>query len=340
MEFWGQPTDIEQTAHAIYNASFGGTIPTQLIAWAGTKGFTAKPISGSVGAIKNAIDRGIPPIIMVRITGKIFHYLVVIGYSEGDAVIVCLDYAGRRRLIEYLELERFWMPAKYEMILVTRGTATSEFELGVAAEDAGHIPKAVDHYRKAIALDARHVDARFGLGNCLKKLGRPDEARKTYEDALELAPSDPKLLNNLADLILKRSNDADRAEVLAGRAVDILTQQRTRIRKKLILAQDSRRRKSLQSQERMVELRLAYTLGTLGQARFRNGKHALAAASWEASLRHFPLTRPDSRARRMLDLGRANRKLGMNSIARESLRKALGEARDPKLRAEIEAEIR
>ena len=47
-----------------------------------------------------------------------------------------------------------------------------------------------------------------------------------------------------------------------------------------------------------------------------------------------------TRARSLLDLGRANRKLGMGSIAHKWLRKALGEARDPKLLAEIEAEIR
>lgn len=336
MEFWGESADVEQIARAVYDSGRGGTLPSVLLLHAQKLGFSAEAKRGSIGAIKNQIDKGILPIIEVRIREGLFHYFVVVGYSDREETVICLDYDGSRRLIGYSELEEHWAPTNHEMILVGLGTAQQEFDLGAVAERNGKWEEAVARYRKAVEREPRHVEARIGLGNCLRRMDRPGDALAAYEEALRLAPEDAAALNNFADLLLETDRDATRSEEMADRAVDRLQDDVTHTREELAKELREGERRLLVRELRFRELKLAYALGTLGEARFRNGRNELAAAAWKSSLDLFPLTHPDSRARRMWDLSRAHRALGMDASARDWRRQALDIARDPALRARIE----
>lgn len=322
MAFWGRPADVDRTSLALGVAERGGTLAPDLVRRAQEEGFAVTLKSGSLGAVKNAIDRGTPPILVVRPRPGLFHYLVVAGYGDRDDVIVCLHYGARRRIVGYSELEECWAPAGHEMILMTPATAESEFELAAAAERNGRWEEGILHYGAAVRLDPGHVLSRLGLGNCLRALGKRGEARRAYEEALAVAPADPATLNNLADLLLEPGGYPLQAEEMAARAADAF-------------GEEFRRTPRPES-----EFRLACALGTLGAARFANGKPGPAAEAWKSSLEHLPAEPPDPRARRMLDLARAGRARNQEDEAREWLRKALETARDPALRAAIEAEVK
>jgi len=88
------------------------------------------------------------------------------------------------------------------------------------------------------------------------------------------------------------------------------------------------------------ELDLADALGTLGQALAFADRPVPAIAAWTAALDHYPLTESDARARRLLEIGLAQRRISMPADAKRTLERALAEAKDARLRERIEAALK
>jgi thioredoxin-like negative regulator of GroEL len=339
LDHHGRRIDVEVLALDIFDARRGGTIPHNMVRRASREGFDAEARRGSIGALKEAVESGVPPIIEIEVEEGAHHYFVVVGYNEERRVVICLDYNGTKRVIGYDRLEERWKPVDHMMILVRRGAAEQAVELGGKLYNAGRYKEAAKRFRRAIEIRPDHAGAHVGLGNCLRALGKNGEARAAYEKALEHAPYDAMALNNLADLLLETEQEPGKAEEMASRAVDSFRASLERTRREAVKEANPRHRKLLRREERRQQIRLAFALDTLAKARSANGHHVLAAAAWQASLDHLPLDFHDHRARRMYRLGLANRAMGMGSVARDWLRKALEEARDEDLRARIEEEL-
>jgi tetratricopeptide (TPR) repeat protein len=78
--------------------------------------------------------------------------------------------------------------------------------------------KAIDAYRKAIAVDAKHVEAYDALGVALAQSGRLADAEITLRQAVALAPDRARALNNLG-YVLMLSGKTDEAVVTLKAAV-------------------------------------------------------------------------------------------------------------------------
>src|SRR5262245_5155517 len=116
MNYWGKPASIEELSYFARKPDLAGIPFTQIPELVRLKGFKATFVEGSVGRIKNAVDRGVPPIINVRAGGGVFHAFVVIGYSDREQMIVCEEYRDAKRLISYEEVEEIWQPAGHTML--------------------------------------------------------------------------------------------------------------------------------------------------------------------------------------------------------------------------------
>jgi len=68
--------------------------------------------------------------------------------------------------------------------------ANYQFNLGTGLAGAGKnfLNDAIQAYRTAIALDARHLDARLCLAKALIRQGQAESAQGTLEDLLAIAP--------------------------------------------------------------------------------------------------------------------------------------------------------
>lgn len=301
MAYWGRPVAVELASRHLQSAERRGTLPPELVEFAQQQGFAAEPQRGSIAALKDLLEKGRPPILTVRVRPGVYHHLVAFAYSDIARSVACPDYGGRWRLIPYEELEERWAAVDHSMIVLTPADARSEFELGSAEERNGRWKEALHHFRRAAAADPGHAGARLGMGNSLRALGRMEEARAAYEEALRAAPEDPGALNNLADLMLSTVGAASEAARLAVRAVAALRGDRG---------------------SEAATVRLAYALGTLGEARFREQHPAEAEAAWKESLDLLPAPYADARVRRMLDLARATGAQGRTDEAREWTRRA------------------
>lgn len=98
------------------------------------------------------------------------------------------------------------------------GTADDDVRRGRAAEAAGRRGDALSAYRRAVAADPRHAEARRRLGRLLHRLGRAEEAAHELEVLVALAPDDAKAHNTLG-IALAAAGRRDEARARLERAV-------------------------------------------------------------------------------------------------------------------------
>lgn len=84
-----------------------------------------------------------------------------------------------------------------------REAAEIRHDLGVQAQQAGHMQEALAEYRKSLELDPEYPEAHNAIGVLLHlAFGRPDEAREHYQKALEVRPTYSEAKVNLANVHL------------------------------------------------------------------------------------------------------------------------------------------
>ena len=318
----------------------GGIYSSDVPLLARPHGLKAAFSEGAVGRLRAAIDREVPPIIMVASGGSQFHFFVVSGYNDRERVIVAEDYDGLKRLIGYDELEEIWSPAG-RLLLEMEPSKADDFHRQAANLEMEGLPKeAAALYRKALEIDPDHYEARTGLGNCLLAQGKAEEALAEYRRARESNGADPRILNNLANVLLELRRDLPEAEAAAEKAV-VEFERLWRAAKEEVERETQPSMRLLKGRDLpRLERDLGHGLGTLGQARAAAGKHVPAIAAWKASYDHLPLTAQDSRAKRLYEIALSSRALGMPAEARVSLEAALREAQDPALRQKIETALK
>ena len=340
MNYWGRAAEVHEISPLVRDAEARGTLPSRLAPLARQRGFKTALVEGSVARLRKAVDRGVPPLVMIESGGGDFHYFVVSGYNDREQQVVCEEHGDAKRLISYERMEALWEKAGRVMLEIEPTTAEADFRAGADRESKGLFAEALFLYRRALQADPEHYEARAGAGNCLLALGRLEEALEEYARARQADPDDPRVLNNTAHLLLQLRRDAAEAERLAERAVARFEEDFRGAREALSRETRPARRTALERELSWKERDLAYALGTLGQARSAGGKPALAIAAWKASCDHLPLTDADVRARRLHEIGLAYRAQEMPAEARRHLEKALREARDPALRAKIEESLK
>lgn len=339
MNYWGKSATLEELSFFGRTPNLNGMLSTQVPVLARQKGFRANFLEGSVGRIKNAIDRGVPPIIGVESGGGHYHCFVVIGYNDREQAVVCEEYQDSKRVISYEEIELLWQPAGHLMLELEISRADALFSDGTSLEAKGRYEEAAELYRKALLADPTCYEARVGLGNCLLFRHKLEEALGEYKLAFESNSADPKVCNNLANVYLELKRDLPEAERLAGLAVDRYDAALQRVRASVEREPEPTVRALRQKELHDAEMDLADALGTLGQARAANNHHDLAIAAWQAARDHYPLTEFDVRARRLLEIAVSCRALNMPGEAHRNLEAALREAHDPDLRASIESAL-
>jgi len=339
MSYYGKHASIEELSFYARKPDMAGIPFTQIPELVRLKGFKCTFVEGSVGRIKNAIDRGVPPIVNVRSNGGVFHAFVVIGYSDRERMVICEEYRDAKRLISYEEMEEIWEPAGHTMLELEVSRAEALFAEGAVMESRGRFADAASLYKKALEIDATFYEARVGLGNCLLYQHKLEEALVEYKLAYDVNASDPKVCNNLANIYLELKRELPEAEKLAEKAVEKFEAAQRHARTSMEQEPQLAVRAIRQSELKDAEMDLADALGTLGQTRAANAHHDLAIAAWKAARDHYPLTEFDVRAKRSYEIALSCRALNMPAEARRHLDVALREAKDPDLRARIEAAI-
>lgn len=95
-------------------------------------------------------------------------------------------------------------------IVLESANFRSELGLGVVAERQKKWNTAAAHYRRALDLDPKSVEAARGLGRSMSELGDKSAARIAFGRAIEIDPESAEARNDFG-VFLYRSDDLDRA---------------------------------------------------------------------------------------------------------------------------------
>src|SRR5262245_35921181 len=93
------------------------------------------------------------------------------------------------------------------------------YDLGVALQDPGDLPSAVEHYSEELTVHPNHLRARFNLAVIYHDQQKYSTAKENYTLLLAYNPNHARSLVNLAD-IAEAEGDLGQAQRLLLRAVE------------------------------------------------------------------------------------------------------------------------
>jgi tetratricopeptide (TPR) repeat protein len=147
--------------------------------------------------------------------------------------------------------------------------------------------EAVAHYRQALQIEPRYLDARFNLGVALSGLGRYEEAIAEYRQALILQPDFMLAHNNLGD-VFSQQGRLDEAIVQYRSALDIQPDFVLALNGLAeVLGRRGRPNEAVSQYQKVLKIfpdhvealkSLAWLLATCSDGAVRNGRQALELA--------------------------------------------------------------
>src|SRR5215470_19058492 len=110
---------------------------------------------------------------------------------------------------------RLWLSMLSWAMLLGLGACVSvqvtPYDLGVALQDRGDLPAAIDHYKEELAIHPNHLRARFNLAVIYHDQHKYSAAKEHYYLVLAYYPHHARSLVNLAD-IAEAEGDLDLAQ--------------------------------------------------------------------------------------------------------------------------------
>jgi cellulose synthase operon protein C len=127
------------------------------------------------------------------------------------ALAVAGPAAGVRAEILLIMTEAFRAEGKLsELIALLEAEKGQDFQrlamMGALYEETGDVDKAIATYRKALALDGKHIDTRLRLVHLLQTAGELDTAIKEYEALIKAAPGNPDFVFELCETLIQRGD--------------------------------------------------------------------------------------------------------------------------------------
>jgi tetratricopeptide (TPR) repeat protein len=90
-----------------------------------------------------------------------------------------------------------------ELAVLEDGSAAQLTALGNEALMQSRFETAIEHYRRALGVDKQSFEARFNLALAYQQLGKADDAKHWYEEALKVSHDHPEVLCNLGFLAFR-----------------------------------------------------------------------------------------------------------------------------------------
>ena len=166
----------------------------------------------------------------------------------------------------------------------------THFNLAKALAAGGDLHSAAQHYRQALRLRPDFLKPRLGLANCLLAQDKFDTAIDQYRFAAEIAPQDPLVLCNLGHA-LTRAGRADQASQVLHQAVNLAPDlPQAHYNYAIALTGENRHHQALTQYQQCLKLQPhhARAENNLGTLLAQLGRHDDAAAHFRRALQLDP----------------------------------------------------
>lgn len=172
--------------------------------------------------------------------------------------------------------------------------------LGALYEETGDPKSAIASYRRALAINPKHIDVRLKLVRILQSQGELDLAIAEYEGLIRAAPNNPQFVFDQCDALLQRGDKARAQKLLAELEARAQSDEEILTRLADYYGRVGENEKSLRVLTKLTQVASndAGHLADLGDRHFQNGNKALALQTWNRIL-----TAVQPRARALATLG-------------------------------------
>ena len=179
-----------------------------------------KQAEAAFQALLQANDpRGLPGVMESKVAQSQWDQAIQIAQSQLKQSPDRADYRLALAKI-YFRAGKYADSASQYQMLIDKNPKVSELyvRLGEAKENGQDMNGAIDAFKKAKELDSANYLPVLELALLYNRVGRDEEARKTYEDVIKLQPDNVEALNNLAYIKADNGVDLDQALAYAQRA--------------------------------------------------------------------------------------------------------------------------
>lgn len=202
----------DELAPQTYLPGRRGSLQLELIAAARRHQRIPYVLDPSAEALFAELDAG-HPVLVLQDLGvgplHVWHYAVVVGYASQPQSIVLRSGTTERLSMPYADFVESWRKSKQWAVVVLGSDAlpaTAQparyVESVVPLEELGDVAVARDAYTTALRRWPDDLLALFGLATTQYRLGDLANSAAAYERLLKLAPGNPIVLNNLAEVML------------------------------------------------------------------------------------------------------------------------------------------
>ncbi|HEY4117512.1 MAG TPA: HEAT repeat domain-containing protein [Byssovorax sp.] len=240
------------------------------------------------------------------------------------ALAVAGGAAGVRSEILLIMTDAFRAEGKLpELIALLEQEHGADFQrlamMGSLYEEVGDVDKALATYKKALAIDGKHIDTRLRLVHLLQTAGDLDGAIREYEALIHASPNNPDFVFELCETLIQRGD--------RPKALKLLTELESRARDADVLAAVADFYERVEEKDRAMRVlqKLAQTGGgdpshviDLGDRYFQAGDKKKALETWARIKSMVP-----SRARAAATLGEVYLDHDMATEALASMREAV-----------------
>jgi ABC-type bacteriocin/lantibiotic exporter with double-glycine peptidase domain len=122
ISFWGRSANIDDITAKVYLPALRGTLPMDMERFARESGFDTSSSSGTLADLKENIGKGVPLICMLDLGFGLYrqpHYVTVVGFDDGNALIIEHDGIKPNRLVAYDTFNHSWARTGYWMLVIS-----------------------------------------------------------------------------------------------------------------------------------------------------------------------------------------------------------------------------
>ena len=158
--------------------------------------------------------------------------------------------------------------------------------LGALYEETGDGTKAIDTYKKALALNPRHIDIRLRMIRLLQANGELDKAIAEYEGLIKAAPNNPTFVFEQCEALMQRGDRTRSLKLLGELETRAASDEEILARVADFYQRIGENEKALKVLQRLAQISSSDPghLVDLGDHYFTAGNQALAVQTWRRIL--------------------------------------------------------
>jgi len=121
LQFYGVLVDQHTIASEVYLSQLKGTLTLDMLTYPARVGLKARSYRGSLDDLKTHLLSGEPLILFLNLGSRLlpqYHYLVAIGFDDGEATLVAHSGTVAHKRIPYRELLKAWGKTDHWTLLI------------------------------------------------------------------------------------------------------------------------------------------------------------------------------------------------------------------------------